>query len=73
MNKKHWFGFNIFVLMFSSMFILFFHFLAVAAPFITIPNLPKEMMYVGVAAGYGIALFLAYLSVSRLYHMTKIS
>ena len=69
MSKKHWFGFHIFVLMFSSAGILLFHLLSIAAPFITIPSLPKEMLYLGVATGYGIAISLAIISIYAIWKM----
>ena len=73
MNKK-WFAFNIFVLMFSSAGILFFYLLASIAPFIILPNIPKEAVYLGVAAGWGIAISLAVLSIHWLYHVgTKVT
>ena len=72
MNQK-WFGFDIFVLMFSSAGILFFILLAASAPFITIPNVPKQVMYLGIGLGWGIAIVLATMSILRLYHAsTKI-
>lgn len=66
MNKK-WFGFSIFMLIFSSI-MTFLYFLALfISPFIMIPNVSKELMISAILFGIGIGLTMMYFAVKSLY------
>ena len=73
MNKK-WFGFSVFVLIFSSI-MTFLYFLALfVSPFIMVPNLSKEMMIGVILFGLGIGITMMYFSVKALYrHGMKVT
>ena len=72
MNKKTWFFFNIFVLMFSTVLVFLFHLIAIASPYIAIPDIPKHVWLAVLAVGYSIGIFLITFSVYRLYKMTEV-
>lgn len=72
MNRKHWFGFNIFVLMISSIMLFIYSIAVLISPFIILPGYPKEILYIGLAIGYVVAFFLTYLSIDRLYRMIEV-
>ncbi len=65
LNKRIWFFFNIFVLMFSTIMVFLFHLIAIASPYIAIPDIPKLVWLVALAVGYSIGIFLITWSVYR--------
>lgn len=66
MNKK-WFGFSIFVLIFSSI-MTFLYFLALfVSPFIMIPNVSKQLMTIAILFGIFVGTAMMYFSVKALY------
>ena len=73
MNKK-WFGFSIFMLIFSSI-MTFLYFVALfVSPFIMIPNVSKELMIGAILFGIGIGMTMIYFSIKSLYrHGTKVT
>lgn len=73
MNKK-WFGFSVFMLVFSSI-TTFLYFLALfVSPFIMIPNVSKELMTVAILTGIFIGTAMMYFSVKALYkHGTRVT
>lgn len=74
MNKKLLFGFHIFILMFSTALLLVYHIIFLASPFITIPGLEKEWMYVGLFGGYMIGVVILTFSIDGLWRMsTKVT
>lgn len=72
MNKK-WFGFTVFMLVFSSI-TTFLYFVALyISPFIMIPNVSKELMTVAILTGVFIGSTMMYFSIKALYrHGTKV-
>lgn len=72
MNKK-WFGFSIFMLIFSSI-MTFLYFLALfISPYIMIPNIPKELMIISILFGIFIGTAMMYFAIKSLYrHGTKV-
>lgn len=74
MNKKLSFTLHIFVLTFSSILLFIYHLLLLVSPFITIPNVPKEIMYVALFFGYMLGVLIMIFAVSGLWRMgTKVT
>lgn len=66
MNKK-WFGFSIFMIIFSSI-MTFLYFVALfVSPFIMIPGISKELMTVAILTGIFIGTAMMYFAVKALY------
>ena len=66
MNKK-WFGFSIFMIIFSSI-MTFLYFVALfISPFIMIPGISKELMTVAILVGIFIGTAMMYFAVKSLY------
>ena len=66
MNKK-WFGFNIFMIIFSSI-MTFLYFVALfVSPFIMIPGISKELMTIAILVGIFIGTAMMYFAVKSLY------
>ena len=64
---KTWFAFSIFMLMFSSV-MTFLYFLALfVSPFIMIPGVSKELMYMGIVTGLFIGWLMMYFSIKSLW------
>lgn len=73
MNKKLLFIFHITILTFSSILLFIYHLLLLASPFITIPNVPKEIMYVALFFGYMLGVLIMIFAISGLWKGTKVA
>lgn len=64
-----WFFFHIFVLMFSSVMVFLFAVMLIAQCCMTIPNIPKEYVVLGITVGLFLGIFLITSSIIGLKKM----
>lgn len=73
MNKK-WFGFSVFMLVFSSITTFLYFFALYASPSIMIPGVSKEMMTIAILFGIFVGTAMMYFSIKALYrHGMKVT